>query len=159
MIKQLTILSILLAACYAGFGDKCVQLHNNYRRPLGLPDLVWSDTLASRSQVWANYLAANNAFYHGNQEGVGENIAKRTTGSGGLEALMEQWGNEARFFIRNGVFPDVSTTGNWDDVSHYTQMVWKNTKEVGCALTTGFGTDFLVCQYSIPGNWRGEKCY
>jgi hypothetical protein len=43
-----------------------------------------------------------------------------------------QLGAEKRYF-RPGIFPDVSTTGNWYDVSHYTTMIWPTTERVGCA--------------------------
>ncbi|WP_197707084.1 CAP domain-containing protein [Calothrix sp. NIES-3974] len=28
------------------------------------------------------------------------------------------------------------STGNWVDVGHYTQIIWRNTTEVGCAIAT-----------------------
>ena len=49
---------------------------------------------------------------------------------------------------------------------HYTQMVWKDTKEVGCAIATSNGKTsdgmagvvaYLVCRYTPPGNMNGEK--
>jgi hypothetical protein len=45
--------------------------------------------------------------------------------------------------------------------SHYTQMVWRDTKEVGCGIERGGGHPFmvLVCRYSPPGNWEGQKPY
>jgi pathogenesis-related protein 1 len=50
---------------------------------------------------------------------------------------------------------------------HYTQMVWRDTKEVGCATGSASGsvsaaaggyagqTVYLVCRYSPPGNTGG----
>ena len=52
---------------------------------------------------------------------------------------------------------------------HYTQVVWRTTTKVGCAMATcsvnspwgaAFPTwDFFVCDYEPPGNWVGEKPY
>ena len=43
---------------------------------------------------------------------------------------------------------------------HYTQMVWKETKRVGCAKTAcDSGDMFIVCQYDPPGNYIGERPY
>jgi hypothetical protein len=49
---------------------------------------------------------------------------------------------------------------------HFTQMVWKSTKQLGCAYVncapgtifpSEYGsTPFHVCEYSPPGNYQGE---
>ncbi len=55
-----------------------------------------------------------------------------------------------------GAFPDVSSTGSWRDVGHFTQMIWRNTTKVGCAIASSHSDDILVCRYSPPGNREGE---
>jgi len=50
---------------------------------------------------------------------------------------------------------EIMTADNYLVFGHYTQMVWKNTKEVGC----GFAGSSLVCRYSPPGNYFGQKPY
>ena len=62
-------------------------------------------------------------------------------------------------FFKDGVFPDISTTGNWEAAGHYSQVVWRNTTEVGGGLATGQGQDFLVCYYNPAGNVTGETAY
>ena len=153
--------AFLIATCSADFIQDCLDGHNIFRTRLGLNSFTWSNNLASRSQQWANHMAANNVFMHGNQDGVGENIAYRTTDiyDGPKSMIVDQWGGEQRFYIRNCVFPDCSNSGNWDDVSHYTQMIWRDTTQVGCAVAIGFGNAYLCCQYLKPGNWDGQPCY
>jgi hypothetical protein len=68
---------------------------------------------------------------------------------------VSTWTAERRFF-RAGVFPDVSTTGNWLDVSHYTTMIWRATTRVGCAIHRTPDWEFLICRYSPPGNIDGR---
>lgn len=131
--------------------------HNHYREEVGVAPLQWSDTLAASAQAWADHLAATNRFVHSQGEGYGENIWKGTAGAYSVTDMVRAWGDEKQYFIPNGVFPDVSTTGNWADVGHYTQIIWKDTTEVGCGLATGSGWDVLVCQYAPPGNYTGES--
>ncbi|HWH17287.1 MAG TPA: CAP domain-containing protein, partial [Allosphingosinicella sp.] len=63
---------------------------------------------------------------------------------------------ERRYF-RAGVFPNVSSSGNWSDVGHYTQMVWRGTTSVGCALHQSPRWDFLICRYAPSGNVVGQR--
>ena len=53
-------------------------------------------------------------------------------------------------------FPNVSRTGRWKDVAHYTQMIWKGTTNVGCAMHVAAGRTYLICRYSPPGNADGR---
>ena len=73
-----------------------------------------------------------------------------------LEAMAGGWAAERKIF-RAGTFPNVSTSGKWQDVAHYTQMIWRGTSHVGCALEQGRSWDFLVCRYSPPGNVVGQR--
>ena len=73
----------------------------------------------------------------------------------GLEDLVGFWIKEKRLF-KSGLFPKVSYTGRWEDVAHYTQMIWKGTTNVGCALHVEGGRNYLICRYSPPGNADGR---
>lgn len=132
-----------------------VAVHNRYRAEVDVPDLEWSDDIARSAQEWADHLATTNSFGHSSSS-YGENLWTGTAGAFSLEDMVSGWGEEKEFFIANAPFPNVSTTGNWADVGHYTQIVWRDTTEVGCAIATGSGRDTLVCQYNPPGNYQGE---
>jgi hypothetical protein len=132
---------------------------NKYRSELGEPALVWSNRLSRSAQRWAEHLAQDvHAMKHSGAIAMGENIATWTAGRASLTNLVLLWGVEKQYFV-DAVFPDVSRTGDWRTVSHYTQMVWRKTTEVGCGLATGGGQDYLVCQYNPAGNFMGEKAY
>jgi len=60
-------------------------------------------------------------------------------------------------YFKNGTFPNVSTTGNWSDVGHYTQVIWKNTTEVGCGVARSNQGEIWVCNYNPPGNYQGQN--
>ncbi|KAJ6759314.1 hypothetical protein OIU74_025899 [Salix koriyanagi] len=50
----------------------------------------------------------------------------------------------------------------WDEeCGHYTQIVWRETKRIGCARVDCFGGRgvFMTCNYDPPGNYIGEKPY
>lgn len=46
---------------------------------------------------------------------------------------------------------------NLQDVRHFTQMVWSETKSMGLGMATGFdGKIYFVCNYDPPGNVDGQ---
>ncbi len=132
--------------------------HNRYRNEVNVPDLTWSDEVAKSAQEWADHLASTNSFEHSQNSHYGENLWQGTANSYSQTQMVNSWGDEKKDFVF-GTFPDVSKTGKWSDVGHYTQVVWRNTTQVGCGLATGGGNDVLVCQYNPPGNYEGEKPY
>jgi hypothetical protein len=136
--------------------QEILSAHNKYRAEVGVPPLEWSDDLTNHAQEWANYLSANLLFQHSGVSGEGENIWMGTLHAYSFTQMIDSFGNEKQHFIY-GVFPNVSDTGNWRDVAHYTQIVWRNTKQVGCAGADGADGNYrLVCRYSPPGNVEGE---
>ena len=72
------------------------------------------------------------------------------------EQMVGNWAREKAWF-RPGIFPNVSSTGDWLDVSHYSQMIWPTTTSVGCAVHRARRTDFLVCRYAPRGNQDGRR--
>jgi allophanate hydrolase subunit 1 len=72
--------------------------------------------------------------------------------------MVDNWGSEKQYFIRDGIFPN-TCRGGWQKCGHYTQIIWKNTTEVGCGLARGAQMDYFVCQYNPPGNFQGQKPY
>ena len=79
----------------------------------------------------------------------------KTHGTLAPEQLVDMWSREKRM-LQPGLFPAVSNTGRWEDVAHYTQMIWKTTTHVGCAIYRDGTWDYLICRYSPPGNRDGR---
>jgi hypothetical protein len=137
-----------------------LSVHNRYRDEVGVPALTWSSQLASNAQGWADNLAARggNVLEHSQGSGEGENLWLGTSGAFSYDQMVSAWGDEKQYFT-GGNFPDVSSTGNWADVGHYTQMIWRDTTSVGCAVSTGGGNDVLVCRYAPAGNYIGQPVF
>jgi hypothetical protein len=136
-----------------------LALHNRERASIGAPPLAWDPALARAAAAYGPALARLGKLAHSEpatRPGQGENLWMGTRGAYALEEMAGGWAGEKSLFSP-GTFPGVSRSGNWSDVGHYTQMIWKGTSRVGCALHTSRDWDFLVCRYSPPGNVVGQR--
>lgn len=141
------------------FDYRVLSTHNAERARTGVPPLRWNPALAMSAQAWAKHLAETGRFEHAPEKEVspeGENLWAGTKSRFSPEAMTAAWIREKQYF-QPGLFPNNSTTGRVEDVGHYTQLVWRDTREVGCALATSAREDILVCRYADAGNYRGER--
>ncbi|HYD24312.1 MAG TPA: CAP domain-containing protein [Croceibacterium sp.] len=144
-----------------GFARQLLAEHNAERDRAGVPRLAWSGKLASDAQRWAELLAREGGMRHSSNEqrpGAGENLWMGSAGYFGARDMIGAFVSEKRHYV-HAAFPKVSSTGKWEDVGHYTQVVWRDTKEVGCAVARNARDDFLVCRYWPAGNWIGQVAY
>jgi uncharacterized protein YkwD len=141
-----------------------VAAHNRWRSQVGVPDLSWSAALANSAQAWANHLKSTNcALEHSAGSNYGENLytasaalwsnKKREIQKITAEDVVDRWASE----IENYNHADNSCEGV---CGHYTQVVWKDTQQVGCGMAICASKDQVwVCHYYPPGNYVGQRPY
>ena len=138
---------------------RLLAAHNRERALVGVPPLQWDPALAIAAAGYGPALASANGLVHSPRAGrptQAENLFMGTRGAYTPEQMVANWASEKAYF-RPGNFPDVSSTRNWLDVSHYTQMIWRGTTRVGCAIHTTRRSDYLICRYSPKGNRDGQR--
>ena len=141
--------------------DRLLAPQNKERAALRIAPLVWNKILAAHARNWAKALAARGVMEHSrgsDRPGEGENLWSGTTGAYSPEEMIAGFLEERALFKR-ARFPKVSKTGKWQDVAHYTQIIWQRTRAVGCAIESNAEDDYLVCRYAAPGNVMGEAVY
>jgi hypothetical protein len=153
-----------------------LNYHNTVRRQINsvaihgpvLGNLEWNSALAAGADAWAKSLAKSGNLTHSPNAftAYGENIADYTAGQKTPTQMAEMfWVTPEKADFKVGwagkvIFGNaVAQDGNWYNVAHYTQMIWRHTTKVGCGLATGHGMDFLVCRYLPPGNRLGQSVY
>ncbi|KAJ7154738.1 CAP domain-containing protein [Mycena filopes] len=100
--------------------------HNSFRSKHGAVDLAWNNTLAEKAQQWADQ--CTNVHSGGTLGLFGENLAAGT-GDFSITAAVKAWTDEVSEYDPN----DPPPPGQWGLAGHFTQVVWKATREFGCA--------------------------
>jgi len=161
-VAVLAVMAMTAPALADGAFDKAVlDAHNKERATVGVPPLTWSDALAKDAAGWAAHLVQLGHPVHSKPEErghEGESLWMGTAGAYSADEIVGGWIAEKSNFVY-GAFPNVVKSGDWHAVGHYTQVIWRNTKQVGCAKTAMGGSDLIVCRYNPAGNLVGEKPY
>jgi hypothetical protein len=147
------------AASADQFARIVLESHNVQRRAAGVPNLSWDAGLARGAADYARAIAQTGQLVHSpraSRPGIGENLWVGTAGAYRADEGVRSWASEKSDY-RDGIFPNVSRTGDWLDVSHYTQMIWRTTTHVGCGAARSGRWDALVCRYSPKGNRDGQR--
>lgn len=159
----------------SSFNDEILCAHNARRgtfpNPTPVPpiaDLQWDEAL---SGIAAGYAAQCTWGHNPNRSDtypgyVGENLALFSSGftvTSVAESTLSSW---VETEIPDYDYASNSCSGT---CGHYTQVVWRNTERVGCAVqrcATFTNLDpfwdngyMVVCNYSPGGNFNGQRPY
>lgn len=131
----------------SSFEAEFLQTHNAYRKHHGAPPLTINKNLSRSAQKWAEHLLSIRTLMHSDGD-HGENVYYAYTSANkkltGREAV-ESWYNEVKDY-------NFSRPGFSSKTGHFTQVVWKDSKELGVGLATDGNTSFVVGQYLPGGN-------
>lgn len=130
-----------------------LDAHNTYRALHGVPNVTWSTTVAQSAQAYADTCPSGHSYH----PQYGENLAWSYGQNPSFGDVVKWWYDEEQYYDYNN--PGFSST-----TGHFTQVVWKNTTEIGCGYRSGCSisllgktfTDVWVCQYNPHGNVSGQ---
>src|SRR5690348_14184283 len=117
------------APAQSPFDLRILAAHNAERGRAHVAPLAWDPAIAAGAQAYAKWMASSGQFAHSDRRtrrGLGENLWWGGRGAFAPEQMVAMWSSERRNFT-GGIFPNVSRTGNWMDISHYSQLIWPGT--------------------------------
>ncbi|XP_020613552.1 ectin-like [Orbicella faveolata] len=155
-----------------GFEKDCLEAHNEYRAKHGVPPLKWNAQLKADAQEWANHLADINNMEHDYEsinKGSGENLAYFQPGDpNNMPTQCQGPKNPSCVQCREMVADWYSEESNFDYntgkskggvILHFTQVVWKETTELGMATATSANKWFSVARYKKRGNMGDSEAF
>lgn len=143
------------AANDADMRNQILATHNAWREKTGVPPLSWSNDLAAYALDWANTLKDQGCdIEHRDPNQYGENLAWAGGAHLSPETVVNLWGAEEAFYNY-----DRNSCKRGEVCGHYTQLVWRDSRSVGCAVAHCSDSEAWVCNYDPPGNVIGEKPY
>lgn len=121
-----------------------LNAHNSFRALHNAGPLTWDNELALKAQEWANRCVME----HSGGD-FGENLAAGT-GDYSIRDAVNAWTSESTKY-----------KSKKPTASHFTQVVWKGSKRLGCASKICSGifpqkANFIVCEYDPAGNVIGD---
>jgi pathogenesis-related protein 1 len=134
-----------------------VNTHNTQRFSLNvsMSNVTWNNTVAAYAQNYANTRKSDCNLIHSGGP-YGENLF---WGYGadfsGIYAL-NSWISEKQYYDYN-----TNTCASGHVCGHYTQVVWRNSTQIGCArvVCDNNAGIFITCNYYPRGNYVGKKPY
>nr|XP_006824134.1 PREDICTED: low-density lipoprotein receptor-related protein 2-like [Saccoglossus kowalevskii] len=134
------------------FEDQLLEAHNYFRCLHGVGALSWNTTLALKGQRVAQNNSESGKLEHTSLYDYGENLAvtrmedmSYATGYG----FVKLWYDEIKHY-------DYSKPGYALETGHFTQVVWADSKTLGCGAVDDGNRDWLACEYSPPGNYNNQ---
>ncbi|CAK8671844.1 uncharacterized protein LOC143466037 [Clavelina lepadiformis] len=130
--------------------DQCLNTHNYYRCLHGLQPLRYDFILESDAQDYANKLATFQSSGPSRigidrARDVGENIAEKASNTFTVNDAVTGW-------YATGLGFDYHSGSLSKETDAFTQLVWKETSSVGCALRRLGSETFVVARYRRAGN-------
>ena len=137
-----------LIASAKNFNPSSMMKAHNKRRCLhGVRDILW-DAGVERSAIQHSQKCV---FEHSTSV-YGENLWAGWWSPNAEDCLKGWYDGEIDLYdYDNPVFSAVT--------GHFTQVVWKSTHKLGCAICDGDGRSYpfiVTCQYNLPGNYPGQ---
>lgn len=145
--------------------QNALDFHNYARQEVDTPYQVWWSYLEAQAREYAIQLAKNDCkLVHSpssSRPNQGENLAMMGGGGMPLGQASKMWYDEKSLFNPSWKVGD----GTFSQYGHYTQMIWRNTRYVGCSrsgqvkTSTGGVCEVSVCRYYPGGNYIGLSPY
>lgn len=146
---------------FESFYNELILKHNVLRAKHNSGPLTRFDDLAELAKVTLDGCIAAGTLVHSgtsyNGQWMGQNLALSSY-TATADSVLNGW------YYKEEVNYDYDTgkSANGGVVGHFTQVVWKSSKQIGCAVKTGQwksypNSYYVCCNYFPGGNYIGQE--
>ncbi|XP_051223361.1 pathogenesis-related protein PRB1-3-like [Lolium perenne] len=162
--KQLVaVLFLALASTMIVTAQNTVQdmldAHNTVRASVGVPPVVWDDTVATYADAFAEKRRADCLFeFSPLGRPYGENVFVGTGSEWNYVDALNWWVAEKQYYDHA---TNTCSAPPGKSCDAYKQVVWRDTTAIGCQglVCDGNAGVYVICDYSPPGNVVGQTPY
>ncbi|XP_051132327.1 pathogenesis-related protein PR-1-like [Andrographis paniculata] len=131
-----------------------VKAHNDLRRTVNTPPLIWSAELTASAQAWAQLRREDCNYRLHSPNRHGENIFYMEYKDFTPTEIVQRWFNESRFYDSTNDACRCNPPMESCECRHYLAIVWSTTRQIGCSSAVYCDAQkgiIVVCQYDPPG--------
>ena len=137
-----------------------VNQHNTLRTKHRVGKLTKLKDIATMALATAKNCAKLKTLKHSSDSYSGQPV--------GQNLYVSTWGPTAKDILQGWYYEEepnynynTGKSKNGGVIGHFTQVVWKNTKQIGCAYATGTylaysNSYYVCCNYFPAGNYYGQ---
>ena len=153
MNKAILLISLLVAINAVTLNLETVRSemltrHNYYRAQHQVSDLTRVSAIESIAQNYSEYLVTINSLKHSSNKYLGNSLGENLYwgyGSSGIGInSVDAWYEEVIDY-------DFSNPGYKSGIGHFTQLVWKDSQQLGCGVGCGSNNYCFVTMFKISG--------
>jgi len=127
--------------------------HNYHRKRHQVDELTRNKEIETIAQSYSHYLASIDTVKYSKNNKYGENIyfinLNKDINNIGQKASQNWYQEIFNYDFTNHNHNNINTP----EIRHFTQLIWKETKQIGCGASCNKNNNcFIVCNYYPPGN-------
>ena len=132
--------------------NNMLDTHNYYRKKHQADNLKRNSEIEAIAQEYSKYQSSISTMVHSGNTYKGQSLGENLYSSWGSyqvtvdgKEAVESWYSEIKDY-------DFDNPGFTKGVGHFTQLIWKGSKELGCGAVCEKNACYVTCNYYPAGN-------
>ena len=130
--------------------------HNYHRKRHQVDNLVRNSEIEKIAQSYSEKLASERQMYHSNNNYNGQSLGENLYACWGSYQMSVNGNDATDDWYSEVSLYDFNNPGYKSGVGHFTQLVWKGSKQLGCGASCQNNYCSVTCNYFPAGNYLNQ---